>query len=95
MVNQTILVASQNQPQAKMIGESLTNAGYQVLAVEQGQSALFAIQHQKPDLVILDRKLPDLSAFALTRMIRSNLEGKDLPIILSPHPQVPGVWHAG
>jgi DNA-binding response OmpR family regulator len=82
MLKQTILVASQNNSLSSVMGECLVDAGYKVLRADQGRKALEIIRNLKPDLVLLDCMLSDLSGIALIRMIRSEENDPRLPIIL-------------
>lgn len=82
MLKPTILVASLNRDQSKTICDCLKNAGYQVLVTDQGRNALEMVRSSKPDLVLVDWKLPDLSGLAVTRTIRAEEDLSALPIIL-------------
>ncbi len=81
MIKQTILVVSPSPDQSKMIGDCIERAGYQVLIADGGQSALETIRKKKPDLVLIEWRLPDLSSLALIRMVRSD-EQITRPIII-------------
>ncbi len=82
MLEQTILVASPNSNQSKLICDCLKKAGYHVVVSDLGQGVLEIIRNQRPDLALLDWKLPDNSILAVIRMIRSDKTLPDLPIIL-------------
>jgi DNA-binding response OmpR family regulator len=79
---QTILVAGPNSNQSKLICDCLEKAGYHVLVSGLDQSAVEVIREQRPDLALLDWKLPDNGILAVIRMIRSDKSLPDLPIIL-------------
>jgi two-component system phosphate regulon response regulator PhoB len=53
-----------------------------VQVLESGARALSAIHHQKPGLVLLDWRLPDLSSLALIRMIRADEQAARVPLVL-------------
>lgn len=49
----------------------LTAAGYEVVGeAEDGRSALFAISKLRPDLVLLDVQLPDMTGFDVAGLLR-------------------------
>lgn len=50
---------------------SLKREGFQVEAVADGNSALRAAQELKPDLIVLDLMLPDISGFEVCRRLRT------------------------
>ena len=82
MLKTTILVASPKKDQSKTMCDCLKKAGYQVLVTDQGCNALEMIHSNKPDLVLVDWKLPDLSGLAVTRSIRAEADISATPIIL-------------
>lgn len=60
----------------------LLGAGYDVIDAESGAAALEAVLRDKPNLALVDMKLPDMSGFELTRRIRSQGDGvRDMPVI--------------
>lgn len=52
--------------------------GTQLLYASDGQEALEIIRSQKPELVFLDIMLPDMNGLELCRLLKSELEYKDL-----------------
>jgi DNA-binding response OmpR family regulator len=58
----------------------LENEGYEVQEGETGAEGLKLVEAQKPDLVLLDVMLPDLSGFDVCREIRK--QGSRIPIIM-------------
>jgi two-component system alkaline phosphatase synthesis response regulator PhoP len=58
----------------------LENEGYEVQEGETGAEGLKLVEAQKPDLVLLDLMLPDLSGFDVCREIRK--QGSRIPIIM-------------
>jgi len=60
----------------------LADAGYDVIDADCGANALEALMREKPQLALVDVKLPDMSGFELTRRIRQNADGQSrVPII--------------
>lgn len=82
MFRQTILVVSPDHDHSRRLRECLEKAGYRVLVVGLGLSALEMIQNRAPDLVLFDWKLPDLNSLAVIRQIRAGESTMQLPIIL-------------
>jgi len=58
---------------------SLRREGFDVVAVTEGGQALKAVQEQKPDLVVLDVMLPDMSGLEVCRRLRTN---NPIPVIM-------------
>src|SRR5881392_831919 len=53
--------------------------GYEVATATTGHAALDAVDHQPPQLVILDLGLPDLDGVEVCRRLR---EGRSVPILI-------------
>lgn len=68
------------------IVESLTflleRAGFEVVAVPDGQAALAAALAAPPDVLILDVMLPVLDGFEILRRLRADARGRDVPVIM-------------
>lgn len=47
-----------------------------------GQAALDAVANQKPDLLLLDVRLPEVDGFEVCRRIKCDAKTKDLPVIM-------------
>jgi DNA-binding response OmpR family regulator len=64
---------------ADVLSFTLRRAGFQVLAVHDGQAALDAWRNEAPDVIILDLNLPKLDGLEVCQRIR---EQADVPIII-------------
>jgi CheY-like chemotaxis protein len=53
---------------------------YEVKAVASGSAALAAVEEVRPDLVLLDIGLPEMSGPDLARRLRANLSTRTVPI---------------
>ena len=61
--------------------ELLEDSGYQVTACETGLGALIRVGVDRPDLVVLDLKLPDVSGFDIHRALRADPTFCSVPIL--------------
>ena len=75
----TILVVDDEPAIRRLLRTSLTSQDYDVAEADSGGEALAAVEREKPDLVILDLGLPDLSGIEVIRRLR---EHTALPIIV-------------
>jgi two-component system OmpR family response regulator len=64
---QHVLVVDDEPAITELLSTTLDLAGYRVSTVADGQSALTKVQHDRPDLVILDVMLPDMDGFTVCR----------------------------
>jgi len=65
-----------------MIEDKLKNAGIQVTTIRDSKQAMGAIKKERPDLVITDWMMPDLSGIELCRMLKSDPDVKDIPVFM-------------
>jgi twitching motility two-component system response regulator PilH len=77
-----ILIADDSPTAAALLQRMLAPLGHTILTVSDGEEAVRRIQHEHPDLVIVDIIMPKMNGFQLCRTIRSDPELKDLPIIV-------------
>ena len=61
----------------------LTNLNYEVLSESNPLNALEMIQATLPDLVILDWLMPQMEGIEVLSKIKSTLEIKEIPVIIS------------
>jgi DNA-binding response OmpR family regulator len=59
----------------------LDSVGIQVMAALNGESALEAIQRKRPDLVLLDVRMPGMDGFETCRRLRAIDGFEELPVI--------------
>jgi len=77
-----VLVIDDEPPIRKLLRMGLGTQGYQILDAPNGKTALELIA-QKPDLVILDLGLPDMSGLDLLRMLRERNESVPIVVLSS------------
>ncbi len=79
--NRTVLIADDEADIIELLEYNLKNEGYQVLSAENGREALDIIEKKKPDLIILDVMMPNMSGHEVAEALRNNAETKDIPFI--------------
>lgn len=77
-----ILVVDDEKDIVELIAFNLQKEGFVIVKAYEGKSALRLIKTQKPDLVILDLMLPEISGLDVCKSIRNNPETSRLPIIM-------------
>jgi two-component system, OmpR family, alkaline phosphatase synthesis response regulator PhoP len=78
----TVLVADDDNDLVNYIKISLEHAGFDVLTTDDGEEALKLALERKPDVAVLDVRMPTLDGFGVTRQIRSNESVREMPVIL-------------
>ncbi|MBI5833713.1 MAG: response regulator [Armatimonadetes bacterium] len=64
------------------IRHNLEYAGYEVIEAYDGREAIEAIEAHRPDLVVLDVMMPELSGWDVLTCIREDPELRDTPVIM-------------
>jgi CheY-like chemotaxis protein len=78
----TILVADDESHILNVVSLKLTNAGYTVFTAVDGQEALELATAQRPDLLITDYHMPQLSGLELCQRLRQNPATAGIPTIM-------------
>ncbi len=75
----TILVVDDEPTLRETLAESLESEGFRVLQAGEGPSALQMFRAHRPDLILLDLMLPELSGVEVCRIVRQE---SDVPILM-------------
>ena len=75
----TILVVDDEATLRETLVEALESEGYRAIAAADGREALVRFRADRPDLVLLDLMLPELSGVEVCRIIRAE---SDVPIVM-------------
>jgi DNA-binding response OmpR family regulator len=76
---QTVLVVDDEPIVRGVVVKYLRREGYRTLEAGDGDAALALVEHEQPDLVVLDVMLPGIDGLAVCRRIRARSE---LPVIM-------------
>jgi DNA-binding response OmpR family regulator len=66
----TILLVEDDHAIRHLLSTILTNSGYEVRSAQDGFSALAAIRHETPDILLSDLYMPGMSGFELLSVVR-------------------------
>lgn len=77
----TILVVEDNPLNMKLVVDLLTHRGFSVLKVDNGEDAVELLKEERPNLIILDIRLPGISGFEVFKYIRKNDNLNDIKVI--------------
>ena len=78
-VKQKILIVDDDNNIAELISLYLTKECYDTKIVNDGEQALIAFEHYKPNMLLLDLMLPGIDGYQVCREIRAK---SDVPIIM-------------
>lgn len=79
VVKQKILIVDDDNNIAELISLYLTKECYDTKIVNDGEQALIAFEHYKPNMLLLDLMLPGIDGYQVCREIRAK---SDVPIIM-------------
>jgi diguanylate cyclase (GGDEF)-like protein len=79
---EVILVVDDDQDIARFVEVNLQLHGFEVLVAHDGEQALEMVQERKPDLAVVDVRMPRVDGLELTRRLRADPMTSALPIIL-------------
>jgi len=77
-----VLVADDDADIRDLVAFKLEQAGFEVIAVEDGRAALERARTRTPALAVLDVSMPGLSGIDVCRMLRAGPATADMLIIL-------------
>jgi cyclic di-GMP phosphodiesterase len=78
----TVLVIEDEGEQAAVLAATLRDAGFAVVAAGAGLDGLGLVEAVRPDLVILDLKLPDVSGFRVLKILKEDRHTAILPVLV-------------
>jgi len=79
----TVLLADDSVTAQNMGRRILVDAGYEVITVNNGSSALKKITEEKPDLIVLDVYMPGYGGLEVCQRIREAPETARIPVLLT------------
>jgi DNA-binding response OmpR family regulator len=77
--NQTVLVVDDEPMVREVVSAYLRREGYSTVEVGDGEAAVKAVEHHRPDLIVLDVMLPKLDGYSLLTELRKSTT---VPVIL-------------
>ena len=77
-----VFVVDDDQVVRRLAQAILRRGGHQVVALDNGQAALDALEQSTPDIVITDLMMPRMDGLELVRRIRAETRWAGLPIVV-------------
>jgi two-component system cell cycle response regulator DivK len=76
-----ILIVEDNDLNLKLFRDLLTAHGYETIETKEGLEAITITRRERPDLILMDIQLPEISGLDVTRKLKSEGELNTIPII--------------
>ncbi len=80
-VPKTVLIVEDNDLNMKLFHDLLEAHGYDILQTKDGMDALRLARLHRPDLILMDIQLPEVSGLEVTKWIKEDDELRSIPII--------------
>lgn len=80
-MSKTILIIEDNPLVREMYRSALKPLGARLVETQRGEVAVAVAKHEKPNLILLDIMLPDLSGHEVAQRLKAAPETKDIPIL--------------
>lgn len=77
-----VLVVDDEPDHVELISKILKGEGYRIEKAYDGEKALESVKHSKPDLIILDLMMPNVSGFDVIDHLKAGEDTKEIPIIV-------------
>ena len=80
-----ILIADDSRVMRQIVIRTLRQAGYddnEIVEAEDGRDALDKVGSEKPDLVLSDWNMPNMTGIELLKNIRAEPSIKDMPVLM-------------
>ena len=80
-LDKTVLVVEDNDLNMKLFHDVLEAHGYNVLQAKDGMESLRMAREHRPDLIIMDIQLPDVSGLEVAKWLKDDETLKSIPVI--------------
>ncbi len=77
----TILIVEDNELNMKLFHDLLQAHGYRILQTKDGMEALKLARAHRPDLILMDIQLPEVSGLEVTKWMKDDEDLRVIPII--------------
>ncbi len=77
----SILIVEDDELNMKLFRDLLAAHGYVTLETNDGAEALDLVRQHRPDLVLMDIQLPNVSGLEIIKSIKADAELKSIPVI--------------
>jgi two-component system cell cycle response regulator DivK len=76
-----ILIVEDNALNMRLLHDVLEAYGYLPITTGRGTAALALAEEHRPDLILMDLQLPDISGLDAVRQLKENATTKDIPVV--------------
>ena len=82
MGQRTVLIIEDESDAAELFAEMMRVSGFRVLKTTRGEPAISMMRADKPDVVLLDIMMPEITGLDILRRMRNDMDLKKIPVIV-------------
>lgn len=79
--HRTIYIVEDEPELREILTEALGHIGYNIKAAPDGRTLIDYVHRERPDLILMDIGLPDMTGWDLQRTLQEDASAKDVPVI--------------
>ena len=80
-MSKTVLIVEDNELNMKLFHDLLESQGYRTLQTREGLQALALARQHRPDLILMDIQLPEISGLEVTKWLKDDEELNHIPVV--------------
>ena len=80
-LSKTILIVEDNELNMKLFNDLLESKGYKIIQTANGLNAVELAREHKPNLILMDIQLPEVSGLEVTKWLKADDELAHIPVI--------------
>ncbi|MBY0361174.1 response regulator [Phreatobacter sp.] len=80
-MSKTVMIVEDNELNMKLFHDLLEANGYRTIQTRNGTEALSLAREHRPDLILMDIQLPEVSGLDVTRWIKEDETIRHIPVI--------------
>jgi two-component system cell cycle response regulator DivK len=80
-MSKTVLIVEDNELNMKLFHDLLEAHGIQTVQTNDGRNVLDLARTHKPDLILMDIQLPEVSGLEVTKWLKNDAELKSIPVV--------------
>jgi two-component system cell cycle response regulator DivK len=77
----SVLIVEDNELNMKLFNDLLQANGYRTLQTKDGREAVDIARANRPDLILMDIQLPEISGLEITRILKDDPDLRSIPVI--------------
>lgn len=80
-MSRTILIVEDNELNMKLFNDLLQAHGYNTLQAKDGRVVVELTRKNRPDLILMDIQLPEISGLEITKMLKADDDLRSIPVV--------------